>query len=163
MPRTSPMWTIVNDFHIEKVRVPVVVITTSGERIEGDLFAQANTRTESGHERATDVVNTADAWFPIANAAGRVLLCSKARVRVMHVSGGEVDTSAWSLGTPAQVVVVLDDGQQVSGTILIEMESARQRVLDFLNRLPLRFLPIHTSGGVVLVNRDNIVHVEQVS
>lgn len=163
MPRTSPMWTIVNDFHIEKIRLPVVVVTTAGERLACDLFAQANPRFASGHEEVPDILNGPEEFIPVGTTGGRVLLCAKARVREVHFTIEGVDAMAWTVGTPIAVSVGLDDGRSLSGTLLVELESASQRLLDFLNRFPTRFLPVHTTNDVVLINRDHIVHVEQVA
>lgn len=163
MPRTSPMWTIVNDFHIEKTRLPVVVVTTEGERLTGDLFVQSNARNPSGHEDAPDVLNAPEPYFPLGTLSGRVLLCAKSQVREMHIPRDDSASLEWVVGTRAEVAISLEGGHLVTGTILIEQESARQRVLDFLNRLPHPFLAIYTAQGVVLVNRDFIIHVEQVS
>ncbi|MBC7893810.1 MAG: hypothetical protein H7066_00265 [Cytophagaceae bacterium] len=157
------MWTIVNDFHIEKIRLPVVVVTTAGERLAGDLFAQANPRLPSGHEDVPDLLNGPEPYFPLGTAGRRTLLCAKSRVREVHFTIDAVDVTAWTLGTPVSVCVGLDDGSTVAGTLLVEVDAAGQRVLDFLNRFPNRFLPVHTSSDVVLINRDHIVHVEQVS
>lgn len=157
------MWTIVNDFHIEKIRLPVVVVTTAGDRLAGDLFAQANPRLPSGHEDVPDLLNGPEAFIPLGTPGGRVLLCSKSRVREVHFTIEGVDVMAWTIGTPIAVSIGLDDGRTVTGTLLVELESASQRLLDFLNRFPSRFLPVHTSSDVVLVNRDHIVHVEQVA
>jgi hypothetical protein len=157
------MWTIANDFHIEKIRLPVVVVTTAGERISGDLFAQENPRLASGHEEVPDLLNGPEPFIPLGTAGGRVLLCAKARVREVHFRRQASDDTAWTIGTPATVSVGLDDGRTVAGTLILELDAVRQRVLDFLNRFPGRFLPVHTSSDVVLLNRDHIVHVEQVA
>ena len=157
------MWTIVNDFHIEKVRLPVVVVMTAGERISGDLFAQVNPRLASGHEEVPGLLNGPEEYFPLGTASGRALLCAKSRVVEVHFTINGVDATAWTVGTPIEVSIGLSDGRTQSGTLLVELESRAQRLLDFLNRMPTRFLPVHTSNDVVLINRDHIVHVEQVA
>lgn len=156
------MWTIVNDFHIEKIRLPVVVVTTAGERIAGDLFAQGNPRLASGHEEVPDVLNGPESFIPLGTPGGRVLLCAKARVREVHFCMNGADATGWTIGTPASVSIGLDDGSTVTGTLILELDVVSQRVLDFLNRFPGRFLPVYTTSDVVLLNRDHIVHVEQV-
>lgn len=157
------MWTMVNDFHIEKIRLPVVVITTMGERLSGDLFVVANLRNPSGHEDAPDVMNAPEPFFPLATPNGRVLLCAKSHVRELIIPRDDVVEPDWSLGARADIAVELSGGGLHSGTIFIEQQSAHQRVLDYLNRLTSRFLQLFTAQGVVLINRECIVHVEQVS
>ena len=155
------MWTIVNDFHIEKTRLPVVVVATSGERLPGDLFVQANARNASGYEDAYDVLNAAEPYFPLGTLSGRVLLCAKSHVRELLVPASDGEPDGNALGTRAEVVVALSGGHLLKGTIVIELETARQRVLDSFNRLSHRFLRLHTAEGLVLVNTDFIAYVEQ--
>ncbi|MGQ0647325.1 MAG: hypothetical protein ACT4P7_07110 [Gemmatimonadaceae bacterium] len=163
MSRTSPAWTIVNDFHIEKSRLPVVVVTTSGDRVTGDLFVQASARNPNRLEEAPEVLNSAEPFFPLATLSGRVLLCAKAHVRELHVPREETSDEQWGIGTRAEVAIEVAGGTLFKGTIIIEQETARQRVLDYLNRLTQRFVQLFTAQGVVLINREHVVHVEQVS
>lgn len=157
------MWTIVNDFHIEKSRLPVVVVMTSGERLTGDLFVQGNARTSSGFEEPPDVLNSPEPFFPLGTLSGRTLLCAKAHVRELILAREDTAQPEWELGARAEVAVALRDGHLVKGTVLIAQESARQRVLDYLNRLSTRFLTLYSAHGMVLINREQIVHVEQVA
>lgn len=154
------MWTIVNDFHIEKTRLPVIVVTDRGERHTGDLFVVTNARTPSGHEEVPDVLNAPEPYFPLATLAGRTLLCAKAHIREVVVPSEDAPEPDWSLGARAEVAMTLTDGELYAGTVFIEQATANQRVLDFLNRIPTRFVQLYTAQGVVFINRDAIVHVE---
>jgi hypothetical protein len=164
MSRISPLWTQFNDFHIEKARLPVEVVTTSGDRLTGELFVQATARNHSGHEQAPDLLNAPEPFFPLATSSGRVLLCAKAHVREVHMAReDDHDGQALVIGTPAEVAIELAGGTRLRGTMVIELETARQRALDYLNRLHQRFIQLTTAHGAVLVNREHIVHVEQLS
>jgi hypothetical protein len=57
--------------------------------------------------------------------------------------------------------VQLTGGASHSGIMVIERATASQRVLDYLNKYSQRFLQLSTEEGVVLINRDFIVHLEQ--
>jgi hypothetical protein len=59
------------------------------------------------------------------------------------------------------VRVQLTGGSSHSGVIVIEKTTSGHRMLDYLNRFSQRFLQLTTDEGVVLINRDCIVHVEQ--
>ncbi len=157
------MWTIVNDFHIEKTRLPVVLITTGGERLTGDLFVVGNPRNPSGHEDAPDVLNAPEPYFPLATLSGRVLLCAKSHVRELIIARDDVVEPDWSIGARADIAVQIAGGGLHSGTVFIAQQTAHQRVLDYLNRVGDRFLQLFTAQGVVLINREAIVHVEQVT
>jgi hypothetical protein len=153
------MWTMINDFRIEKSRLPVVLVTLEGQRISGDLFVQSSTRNKLGHETAHDVLNAPEAFFPIATMKGRTLLLAKEHVRELFVAREDVDDSEWEFSTPAEVDVMMQGGSRHTGTIFIQQSSGRQRVIDFLNRLTERFLALHKEEGVVLLNRARIAHV----
>lgn len=157
------MWTIVNDFHIEKTRLPVTVVTDGGERLSGDLFVVSDPRSPTGHEGAPQVLNAHDLFFPLATHAGRTLLCAKSHVREVILPSSEAIEPDWALGARADVALRVDGGSLYTGTVFIEQATAHQRVLDYLNRIPDRFVQLWTAQGVVLINRDAIVHVEQVA
>ena len=144
------MWTMINDFRIEKSRLPVVLVTVDGQRVSGDLF---------GHETARDVLNAPEPYFPIATMKGRTLLLAKDNVRELFVAREDAEQEEWEFGTPAEVDVVMQGGSRHLGTILIQQSSGRQRVLDYLNRLGDRFLALHKDEGIVLLNRARIAHV----
>jgi hypothetical protein len=153
------MWTMENDFRIEKSRLPVVLVTVEGQRISGDLFVQASARNVLGHESAPDILNSVEQFFPIATMEGRTLLLAKDHVRELYVAREDVEEPAWEMGTTAGVEVRMIGGTLHHGTLLIEQTSARQRVLDFVNRLHDRFLTLYHDDGVVLLNRSRIAHI----
>lgn len=150
---------MINDFRIEKARLPVVLVTIEGHRVAGDLFVQASVRNKLGHETARDVLNSPEPFFPIATMKGRTLLLAKDHVRELFVAREDADDSDWEFGTPADVDVVMQGGTRHVGTILIQQSSGRQRVLDYLNRYHERFLAVHKDEGIVLLNRAQVAHV----
>ena len=155
------MWPTANDFRIEKSRLPVVLNTTDGRRLSGDLFVQLSSRNTLGYESAPDILNAPEAFFPLATMDGHTLLVAKSHVRELLVAREDVEEPEWEFGTSARVEIQMVDGPLHTGTILIQLESARSRVLDFLNRLTERFLTVYTDDGVVLVSRARIAHVSQ--
>lgn len=157
----TPFWTFTNDYHIEKLRLPVVLVTSDGERLSGELFVQANARHRVGHECAPDLLNGPDNYLPLATLQGQVLLMAKARIRELLVAREDVDVPEWELGTPASVRVQLTGGSSHRGVLVIEKTTSGYRMLDYLNRFSQRFLQLSTDEGVVMINRDFIVHVEQ--
>jgi hypothetical protein len=157
------MWTIVNDFHIEKFRLPVILVTDVGDRLSGDVFVVGDPRKPKGHEEAPDLLDAPEPFFPLATSDGRTLLCAKTHVRELIVPLDVDGPSDWQVNARAEVIVHLVGGISYRGAIVIEQSSPNQRVLDYLNRLPHRFLPVLTAQEVILVNREFIVHVEQVN
>jgi hypothetical protein len=155
------MWTMVNDFRIEKSRLPIVLVTADGERISGDLFVQASNRRASGHESAIDVLNAPEPFFAIATMKGVTIALAKDRVRELFVAREDAEAPDWEYGTPADVHVVLHGGGEHAGRVLIQQATGHRRVIDFLNRYSDRFLPLYGPDGVVLVHRAMITYVQQ--
>ena len=157
----TPLWTFISDYHIEKLRLPVVLVTSDGVRLSGDLFVQANSRNRVGHECAPELLNGSDNFLPLSTLQDKVLLLAKSQIRELLVAREDVDIPEWEVGTPATVRVQLTGGASHSGIMVIERATASQRVLDYLNKYSQRFLQLSTEEGVVLINRDFIVHLEQ--
>ncbi len=155
------MWTTDNDFHIEKSRLPVVIITTDGGRVAGDVFVQPSARNAVGHETAADLLNSSEPFFPLAATAGQIVLIAKDHVRELLVAREDVEPPDWAIGLAAELSVLLSDGTVHRGTALMEVASANSRVLDFLNHCAERFIALYHDNGVVLINRASIMHVEQ--
>ena len=154
-------WAMVNDFRIEKSRLPVVLVTLDTKRVSGDLFVQSSTRNKLGHETALDVLNAPDPFFPIATMKGGTILLAKNHVRELFVAREDAEVPNWEFGTPAEVDIVMSGGARHVGTILVQLAFGQSRVVDYLNRLHDRFLAVYKDEGLVLVNREQIAHVSQ--
>ena len=59
--------------------------------------------------------------------------------------------------------MILADGQSIDGAIIVEARTEADRLLDHLNNLDGRFLPMLTANGITqtLVNRRMIVGIRQ--
>lgn len=155
------MWTTENDYHIEKSRLPVVLITMDGVRAVGDVFVQPSARNIHGHETALDLLNSIEPFFPLASQGGQIVLVAKDHVRELFVAREDAEPADWALGIAAELAVQLRDGTVHRGTVLMEVASANSRVLDFLNRCSARFIALYNDNGVVLINRASVMHVVQ--
>jgi hypothetical protein len=152
-----------NDYRIQKERVSVVLTLLGGDRIAGDLFVQPSVRNRIGPEDAPDVLNAAEPYFPFLTADGETYLVAKDRVRDVEVDHELEDGDEWRIGAPATIEIVLGGGVVHRGVVYLEsVVSGRGRVLDFLNRVPDRFITLYTPSGAVLVNRQAIERVHPV-
>lgn len=143
------------EFRIEKERVAVLVTTESGEQLAGDLFVQAYARHRVGREEPSDVLNSDEAYFPLALAGDATVLLAKARVRDVAVPAlvdATDDGSIRAPSRPATVEVIVAGGDAFLGEIRLEVPFERPRLLDFLNRNTDRFITLHTADGLRLIN-----------
>jgi hypothetical protein len=152
---------MINDFRIEKSRLPMSLTTIDGECLSGETFVQASARHPNDIESAPEIMNADDAFFPLRIATGETLLVQKDRVREVQLEQVPVEET-WSIGVPHNVEVTMRGGSVHLGTILIEPMTGRARVLDYLNRCADRFVILHTEDGCVLLNRSCIDYVRPV-
>lgn len=146
------------DFRIDKTRVPVSLIMLGGEELNGNMFVQSVSPNRAGREEIPDVLNGEEAFFPLVQEGG-TLLVAKDQVREVVIRG---DFTASFVQTGARRVCVeltLTDGAIRTGEVYLEMPEQRPRVLDFLNRYAQRFVVLYAAGGVCLINRSLIEHV----
>jgi hypothetical protein len=140
-----------SDFRIEKERLPVTVVTASGERLSGDMFVQGYARYRLGREHAIDVLNDPDPYFPLALPGESTVLIAKHGVRDVAIPG-DSDADATVASRPMTIEVVVAGGEVFLGEVRLEVPFERPRLLDYLNRLQQQFVALHTADGIRLVN-----------
>ena len=153
-----------NEYRIEKGRVSVALTLVDGTHLAGDVFVQAHARNRHGREEASDILNEAEPFFPLAISSETTLLIAKDQVQEVEIppaagTAPDAETGA----RPAQVEITLASGLVRSGSVILELPIDRPRLLDFLNRSRERFLTLHTGDGVRLLNRAMVSHVRQLS
>ena len=143
-----------SDYRIEKDRLIVGVNTVGGQHIGGAMFVQAYARHRKGPEDPRDVVNDADAFFPLELHDGTTRLIAKEHVLELEIAGDEsIDAGSEMLARAARVEITLLGGRTRTGIIFLEVPFDRPRLLDFLNRFHERFITLRTEHGVSLINR----------
>ena len=151
-----------SDFRIAKGRTSVQ-LTLSDGFLSGDMFVQSYSRRGDDPENPADILNDAEPFFPLALEDGTTLLVAKNQVREAFVESlPEEDPDLRSAVREAAVEVTLVGGATRTGSVHLEVRSERPRLLDFLNLYEHRFLILHSSDGVWLINRDLIEHVRPV-
>lgn len=140
-----------SDFRIEKERLPVTVVTVSGERLSGDMFVQGYVRHRPGREHAIDVLNAPEPYFPLVLPGESTLLVAKHGVRDVAVPEPE-DVPTDITARPMTIEVVVAGGEVFLGEVRLEVPYERPRLLDYLNRLQQQFVALHTADGIRLVN-----------
>jgi hypothetical protein len=153
---------LVNDLRIEKKRLAVAITFMSGTRIDGELYVQASGHYQGKDEDAPEVLNSSDAYFPLALRSGETVLVSKENVRTVAVARRDVHEDE-ALGIPTRVEVTLRDGERLSGSLIIEPVAGRSRILDYLNRRQERFILLFGREAVLLINRVLLERVRPVA
>ncbi|MFL5576423.1 MAG: hypothetical protein ACJ79S_10690 [Gemmatimonadaceae bacterium] len=153
---------MINDYRIEKDRLPVVIVTADGARMSGELFVQPYARFRMGPEEAPDIMNGGESFFPFAMEGGETVLIAKDHVREVELAptaAAPDDLDPATGARRAMIEMTLVDGAVISGAVYLEVPFDRPRLLDFLNRFDRRFITLHDAGGTRLVNRRLIERV----
>jgi hypothetical protein len=141
------------EYRIEKTRVPVVLRTLAGERVEGDVFLQPYSQHRRGREEVVDLLNAGEPFFPVRCRDGAIRIIAKDRLVEVELLEPPSEDDARPLGArEAQVELTLADGRRYGACIFYEVPTARPRLLDYLNRLSQPFLLVHTDANCRLVN-----------
>jgi hypothetical protein len=149
-----------SDYRIEKTRSPVVIKTHSGETITGEMFLQPFARPDGGTERPADILNGNERFFPVALSGGELILVSKEQVLELATDAGRDEYEERArISRPAVIEIRLISGEKHAGAIFLELPAEHARLLDFLNRGGERFLTLHGSDHLLLINRRVIEHV----
>ncbi|MEP7343789.1 MAG: hypothetical protein ABI877_00920 [Gemmatimonadaceae bacterium] len=163
MTKSTPNSLMLNDFRIEKSLLPVTIVLVDGQTLAGDVFIQASARHRFEMEDASEVMNAGETFFPLRLDSGSTLLVAKKQVRDVHVAAEYMAEPDWNVSIPTPVNIQLRDGTIFDGMLCIESMTGRTRVLDYLNRITDRFLPLYRTEGLVLVSFSQIVHVRQLN
>ena len=138
-------------------RLAVEILTDDGRRGAGEIHLHPNTRAPGGFETPLTMIDNEDAFFPLSEENGTVVLMGKART--ISVSYVPPEDLAAAGPDPSKARAALDlhlsDGSLLSGWTSLDLPKAQARTLDVLNG-PERFLTIHTEDRVHLVNRSHI-------
>ena len=149
-----------SDFRIAKGRTSVQLTLNGAGCVNGDMFVQSYSRRGGEPENPADILNDAEPFFPLALEDGNTLMVAKNQVLEAVVDGlPDEDPDLRSAVREAPVEVMLAGGTARTGMLHLEVRSDRPRLLDFLNLYAQRFLVLHSSDGVRLINREFIEHV----
>jgi hypothetical protein len=141
------------DYQIEKTRSPVVLMTTTGERVEGDVFLQSYVLHRHGPEEVSDLLNGPEPFLAVRGRDGVIRFLQKERIAEAELLDPPSEDDARRLGArEACVELTRVTGESYTARIFYEVPTARPRLLDWLNRLEQRFILVHATAGPRLVN-----------
>jgi hypothetical protein len=134
-----------------------------------NLFLSERAQTHAGYERPSDLLDGPEGFLPASDPDNRVLFLHRNAVLSVSVDaaaefGGEhmpAEVQFPEQATSAQVEILLDNGDCVTGTVRYLMPEGSRRLQDVLNQ-PNRFLALHDGDRARLVNKAHILRVASV-
>lgn len=149
-----------SEYRIEKLKRDVSVRLANGERLEGQMFLRPVSRYRPRSEDPLELLNDVEPFFPLMLSDGKAVLISKSGVSLVETSIEDEDQDLTALGY--LVEVTLTDSSTCRGSVFVERQPGRQRLYDFLNAYPSRFMTLVNTEKVILVNTQTIALVREV-
>ena len=150
-----------SEYRIEKLKRQVIVLLNDGSTLEGEIFLRPLSRYRPRPEEPLELLNDVEPYFPLLVGSGQGVILSKSGVASVETSLEEgEDQEFTALGLPVEVTMI--NGMKCTGSVFIESRPGRQRLFDFLNAFPSRFLPVVDARRIRLINTQSIAHVREV-
>lgn len=150
-----------SEYRIEKLKRQVTVLLNDGSKLEGEIFLRPLSRYRPRPEEPAELLNDVEPYFPLLVRPEEAVILSKSGVASVETSIEEgEDHEFTALGLPVEVTMI--NGMRCSGSVFIESRAGRQRLFDYLNAFPSRFMPVVDARRLYLVNTQSIAHVREV-
>ncbi|MBE0574749.1 MAG: hypothetical protein IH613_02525 [Desulfuromonadales bacterium] len=138
-------------YHVEKTELPVVVFQADGSVMKGVVFLSASTYSHMGQQTLLDLMKEPGDFFPFRSEAGDFCVANKQTITHIRFDPPAAASTHASLGEREEADIKFVGGEQLSGTVTIEMPEGRNRLFDFLNAMKGFFL-LHNHEAFYLVN-----------
>lgn len=142
-------------YRVEKTELPVVIFQADGSVMKGVVFLSASAYSHMGQQTLLDLMKEPGNFFPFRSEAGAFCVANKTTITHIRFDPPEEASAYESLGDREDVDIKFVGGEQLSGTVTIEMPEGRNRLFDFLNAMNGFFL-LQNQEAFYLVNITQI-------
>jgi hypothetical protein len=142
-------------YRVEKSELPVVVFQADGSVMKGVVFLSASAYSHMGQQTLLDLMKEPGEFFPFRTEAGAFCVANKQTITHIRFDPPQDKQGYESLGDREDVDIKFVGGEQLSGTLTIEMPEGRNRLFDFLNAMTGFFL-LQSQEAFYLVNVSQI-------
>ncbi len=127
-------------YRVEKAELAVVVFQADGSVMKGVVFLSATSYNHMGQQTLLDLLKEPGNFFPFRSEAGGFCIANKQTITHIRFDPPEQTEEYQSLGDREDVDIKFVGGEQLSGTVTIEMPEGRNRLFDFVNAMEGFFL-----------------------
>jgi len=138
-------------YRVEKTELPVVVFQADGSVMKGVVFLSQATYNHLGRQTLNDLMKEPGDFFPFRSEAGNFCVTNKQTITHIRFEPQERDPQYQVLGHREEVEVRFVGGEQLTGTVIIEMPEGKNRLFDFINALE-GFFVLQNQEAHYLVN-----------
>ncbi len=138
-------------YRVEKTELPVVVFQADGSVMKGVVFLSAATYSHMGKQTLHELMKEAGDFFPFRSDSGNFCVTNKQTITHIRFEPLQSDPEQESLGHREDVDVKFVGGEQLTGTVTIEMPDGKSRLFDFINAMD-GFFMLQNQEAHYLVN-----------
>jgi hypothetical protein len=142
-------------YRVEKSELPVVVFQADGSIMKGVVFLSAAAYNHMGQQTLLDLLNEPGDFFPFRSQAEEFCVTNKKTITHIRFAPPEQEEGYQSMGSREEVEIRFVGGEQLSGTVVIEMPEGRNRLFDFINAMKGFFL-LQNEEAHYLVNVSQV-------
>jgi len=143
-------------YRVDKTEQPVVLFQADGSVMKGVVFLSACAYSHIGQQTLLDLLKEKGNFFPFRSDTGAFCVANK--VSITHIRYEKLkaeDEGYQPMGDREEVMITFVGGEQLRGTVVIEMPEGRNRLFDFINSAS-GFFPLQNNEAYYLVNVDQI-------
>ncbi len=127
-------------YRVEKNELPVIIFQADGSVMKGVVFLSATAYSHMGQQTLLDLLKEPGNFFPFRSEAGAFCVANKTTITHIRYDPPTEASAYESLGDRVDADIKFVGGEQLSGTLTIEMPEGRNRLFDFLNAMNGFFL-----------------------
>ena len=146
-------------YRVQKSELSVVVFQADGSIMKGVVFLSATAYNHAGKQTLLDLLKEPGDFFPFRSESGEFCVTNKQTITHIRFVPPEQEEEYQSLGDRENVEIKFVGGEQLDGTVVIEMPEGRSRLFDFINVMEGFFL-LQNEEAHYLVN---VPHVRNIS
>jgi hypothetical protein len=146
-------------YRVQKSELSVVVFQADGSIMKGVVFLSATAYNHAGKQTLLDLLKEPGDFFPFRSESGEFCVTNKQTITHIRFVPPEQEEEYQSLGDRENVEIKFLGGEQLGGTVVIEMPEGRSRLFDFINVMEGFFL-LQNKEAHYLVN---VSHVRDIS
>ena len=142
-------------YRVEKSELPVVIFQADGSVMKGVVFLSAAAYSHMGKQTLLDLMKEPGDFFPFRSDSVGFCVTNKQTITHVRFDPPAEDPEYQSLGDREDVEIKFVGGEQLAGTVTIEMPEGKSRLFDFVNAMEGFFL-LQNQEAHYLVNVKQI-------
>lgn len=142
-------------YRVAKSELAVVVFQADGSVMKGVVFLSATAYNHMGQQTLLDLLKEPGDFFPFRGESGAFCITNKQTITHIRFDPPPQAEEYQPLGDHEEVEIRFVGGEQLGGTVIIEMPEGRNRLFDFINAMEGFFL-LQNQEAHYLVNVSQV-------